>query len=174
MTDQADGGGTGAVTPIVPEWLVNLAALGWRVFVIVALIIALWMLASVLWTVTASIVVAIVIAATFAPIVVRLRARGRSRTAAAAIVWVVALVVLTLVGVILGLALIPYLAEVLRGIDDSIARVQADLAALNIPPEVGTALRDVISGLRGGGGEIMSTSPPRSPARSRSWCSRRS
>ena len=145
------------MTPIVPEWLVNLAALGWRVFVIVALIIALWLLASVLWTVTASIIVAIVIAATFAPIVVRLRERGRSRAAAAAIVWVVALVILTLVGVILGLALIPYIADILRSIDDSIARLQADVTALNIPPEVVTAVRDVISGLRGGSGEIMST-----------------
>ena len=107
----------GALTPIVPEWLANLAALGWRVFVIVALIVALWLLASALWTVTASIAVAVVIAATFAPIVVRLRARGRSRTAAAAIVWVVALVVLLLVGVVLGLALLPYVADVLREVD---------------------------------------------------------
>ena len=157
MTEQADGRLPGGVTPIVPEWLVNLAALGWRVFVIVALIVALWLLSSVLWTVTASIIVAIVIAATFAPIVVRLRKRGRSRAAAAAIVWVVALVVLVLVGVILGLALIPYIADILRSIDDSVARLQADLASTNIPPEVVTALRDLISGLRGGSGEIMST-----------------
>ena len=157
MTEHADGRVPGAVTPIVPEWLTNLAALGWRVFVIVALIVALWLLASVLWTVTASITVAVVIAATFAPIVVRLRGRGRSRAAAAAIVWVVALVVLLLVGVLLGLALIPYVADVLREVEASVTRLQADLAAMNIPPEVATVLRDVISGLRGGGGDFMAT-----------------
>ena len=86
MTDQA--------TPdpdvdIVPDWLGNLAALGWRVLAIAALVVAGWQLANLLWTVTASIAVAVVIAASFAPFVVRLRARGRSRTAAAAIVWVV-------------------------------------------------------------------------------------
>ena len=156
MTEQPDGRVAGAPTPIVPEWLANLAALGWRVFVIVALIVALWLLASALWTVTASITVAVVIAATFAPIVVRLRKRGRSRAAAAAIVWVVALVVLLVVGVVLGLALIPYVADVLRSVDDSIARLQADLAAANIPPQVAVAVRDVISAMRGGSGDVMS------------------
>ena len=75
MTEQPAAGegqlADGASTPpvrIVPEWLENLAALGWRVFVIAALAVVLWFLASVLWVVTASILVAIVIAAFFAPI----------------------------------------------------------------------------------------------------------
>ncbi|HEY6571563.1 MAG TPA: AI-2E family transporter [Candidatus Limnocylindrales bacterium] len=156
MTEPQQDRVSGPLTPIVPEWLANLAALGWRVFVIVALVVALWLLASELWTVTASITVAVVIAATFAPIVVRLRGRGRSRAAAAAIVWVVALVVLLLVGVVLGLALIPYIADILREVEASITRLQADLAATNIPPEVVTVLRDLISAVRGGSGDIMS------------------
>ena len=75
---------------IIPGWLINLAALGWRIIVIAALVFVLWMLATLLWTVSASIAIAIVIAAAFAPFAVRLRARGRSRAAAAAIVWAVA------------------------------------------------------------------------------------
>ncbi len=145
-----------AVPQIVPDWLINLAALGWRMFVIAALVIALWLLASLLWTVTASIIVAIVIAATFAPIVVRLRTRGRSRTAAAAIVWVVAIVVLLTAGLLLALALVPYLVEVLQSVDASIAKVQTDLAALNIPPAVGTALRDMFDAVRGTSGDFVS------------------
>ena len=95
----------------MPEWLENLAALGWRVFVIAALLVVLWLLASVLWVVTASILVAIVIAAFFAPYALRLRARGRSRTAAAAIVWVVALAIVGGALLLLGLAMLPYVVE---------------------------------------------------------------
>ena len=130
------------VVDIVPDWLENLAALGWRVFVIAALIVACWLLATELFVVTASILVAIVIAATFAPVVVRLRAKGRSRTAAAAIVWVIALVVVVGAMVILGLALLPYVADVLEEIAAGVEQVQADLAALNLPPAAGTVLHD--------------------------------
>ena len=131
-----------AAPALVPDWLINLAALGWRVFVIVALLIALWGLASVLWTVTASIAVAVVIAAIFAPIVVRLRERGRSRTAAAAIVWVVRpRLVIAGVLLLLGIAFMPYVVDVLRQIQAGITALQAALAGLNLPPEVGTAVQ---------------------------------
>jgi predicted PurR-regulated permease PerM len=136
------------VVEIVPDWLVNLAALGWRVFVIAALVVALWFLASVLWVVTASILVAIVIAAFFAPYALRLRARGRSRTAAAAIVWVVALAIVGGALVLLGWAMLPYVADLLRDLEAGVQRLQADLAALNIPPVVATVVRNLIGVVR--------------------------
>ena len=74
---------TGVPSSLVPEWLDNLAALGWRVLAVAALAVVRWFLATLLWTVTASIAVAIIVSAVFAPFVLRLRARGRSRTAAA-------------------------------------------------------------------------------------------
>ena len=129
------------VTRIVPEWLENLAALGWRVFVIAALLVVLWLLASVLWVVTASILVAIVIAAFFAPYALRLRARGRSRTGAAAIVWVVALAIVGGALLLLGLAMLPYVVELVRDLEAGVQRLQADLAALNIPPVVATIVQ---------------------------------
>ena len=70
-----------------------------------------------LWVVTASILVAIVIAAFFAPYALRLRARGRSRTAAAAIVWVVALAIVGGALLLLGLAMLPYVVELVRDLD---------------------------------------------------------
>ena len=112
-----DGEPAAPVSDLVPKWLENLAALGWRVFVIAALLVVLWLLVSVLWVVTASIVVAIVIAAFFAPYALRLRARGRSRTAAAAIVWVVALAIVGGALLLLGLAMLPYVVELLRDLD---------------------------------------------------------
>ncbi len=142
------------VVDIVPDWLENLAALGWRVFVIAALIVACWLLATELFVVTASILVAIVIAATFAPVVVRLRAKGRSRTAAAAIVWVIALVVVVGAMVILGLALLPYVADVLEEIAAGLEQIQADLAALNLPPAAGTVLHALVDAVRADTGGV--------------------
>ena len=152
MTDPAtstalpvtDGDPDAPASALVPKWLENLAALGWRVFVIAALLVVLWLLASVLWVVTASILVAIVIAAFFAPYALRLRARGRSRTAAAAIVWVVALAIVGGALLLLGLAMLPYVVELLRDLDAGVQRLQTDLAALNIPPVVATTVHDVI------------------------------
>ena len=96
---------------VVPDWLINLAALGWRVIAIAALVVVRWLLATLLWTVTASIAIAIVIAAAFAPFALRLRARGRSRTAAAAIVWAVALGIIGGAMLLLALVLLPYVAQ---------------------------------------------------------------
>jgi hypothetical protein len=69
-SDDADGGanapaaavtsGRGRPSPLVPDWLVDLAALGWRIIVITALVIVLWFVAAILWTVTASIAVAVI------------------------------------------------------------------------------------------------------------------
>ena len=62
-----------ASTPLVPAWLIDLAALAWRVLVVAAMIVVLWLTVSTLWVVSASIAVAIVVAAVFASPVLRLR-----------------------------------------------------------------------------------------------------
>ena len=123
---------------LVPDWLVNLAALGWRVLAIAALVVALWYVGSVLWMVTASIAVAVVISAVFAPFVLRLRARGHSRTAAAGIVWAAAILTIGGVLLLLALAFLPYAVELLTSIEAGLSALQARLAELHIPPFVGT------------------------------------
>lgn len=135
---------------IVPEWLANLAALGWRVIAIGTLVVIVWLLASFLWTVTASIAVAIVIAAFFAPSVVRLRSRGMSRTAAAGVVWAVALAVVVGAMVVLAVALLPYAADLLRALDQGVGKLEAALAAANIPPPVADAVQAALGSLRDG------------------------
>ncbi len=97
--------------PLVPEWLSNVAALGWRVLIVAALVVVAAYVLTLLWTVTASIAVAVIVSAVFAPFVLRLRAGGRSRTASAAIVWATAILVIGGLLLLVVLALLPYLAE---------------------------------------------------------------
>src|SRR5262245_6346006 len=80
---------------VVPDWLVNVSALGWRILAIGGLVVILWLIASLLWVVTASTAVAVIVAAFFAPTIVRLRRRGMSPARAAAIVWVAELALIT-------------------------------------------------------------------------------
>ncbi len=159
-TDDAQGtrrpvdpppGGSNAATPVdggamaedttklVPDWLANVAALGWRVLVVAGLVVAAWLLLTLLWTVTASIAVAVIVSAVFAPFVLRLRARGRSRTAAAAIVWATAILVIGGALLLLVLAFLPYLAEIVRGIDEGLESLEAQLADLSVPASVAAA-----------------------------------
>jgi predicted PurR-regulated permease PerM len=134
----------GAPGVIVPDWLVNLTALGWRLVAIAALGVVLWLLSSLLWTVTASIAVAIVVSALFAPWVLRLRARGWSRARAAGTVWVTALVSITAVLVILAIAFLPYVDQLLGELEADVAKLQASLEALNVPAAGGTVVKDLL------------------------------
>ena len=140
---------------IIPDWLVNLAALGWRVIAIAALLVVAWQLAGLLWTVSASIAIAIVIAAAFAPFVLRLRARGRSRMAAAAIVWAVALGILGGAMLLLSLVLLPYLSEVVGRAADGIAALSARLADLDVPPAIGQDVRQALDAVRAIAGAVV-------------------
>ena len=124
----------------VPAWLRNTADLGWRVLVISALIIVLWFVAKFFWVVTASVAVGIVITAVFAPAVLRLRDQGRSRNSAALIVWTISLLVICAAVLVLAIAFLPYLAEILRYVDQGVTNLQASLAQLSVPPVVGDAI----------------------------------
>ena len=62
--------------PLVPGWLVRLAAIGWRVLVTLALGVVLFGIAGQLATVAASIILGLILAATLAPYVTERRARG--------------------------------------------------------------------------------------------------
>jgi putative heme transporter len=147
---QSTGPRPGHEGDVVPAWLVNVSALGWRVLAIGAMVVILWLIASLLWTVTAAIAIAIVVAAFFAPSVVRLRRRGLSRARAAAVVWVAALLLVTGTFLLVGWALLPYVTDLLAWLDQAVANVKAALAAANIPPALGDALRVLVGSLRDG------------------------
>ena len=88
MVDLPAGAGP-TEDPLVPGWLVRLAAIGWRVLVTLALAVVLFGIAVQLATVVWSIILALIRAATLAPFVSERRARGSSRAKAAGIETVV-------------------------------------------------------------------------------------
>ena len=143
-TDARQASTTDASGVIVPEWLANFTALGWRLVVIAALGVVLWLLSTLLWTVTASIAVAIVVAALFAPWVLRFRARGWSRARAAGTVWAAALASITAVLVVLAIAFLPYVGQLVSQIESDVAKIQASLASVQAPAFTGTALADLV------------------------------
>ena len=138
---------------LVPDWLGNVAALGWRVLVVAALIVAGWFVLTMLWTVTASVAVAIIVSAVFAPFVLRLRSRGRSRTAAAAIVWATAILVIGGALLLLVLAFLPYVAELVTGLDKGLTALESQLADLQVPASVAAATEAALRAVRDAAGE---------------------
>jgi predicted PurR-regulated permease PerM len=123
-------------TDLVPAWLRNVAALGWRVLVVVALVVVAWFAAGQLWVVSATIVVSAVIAAVMAPSVVRLRAGGRSRNSATLIVWGIGLLVALGLLVLLLVALAPHVAAFVQALVGGAQAVEDQLDALDLPPVV--------------------------------------
>ena len=125
---------------LVPGWLQRLAAIGWRLLVTIALGLVLLEIAVLLSTVTVSILVAAIVAATFAPFVLALRKRGWSRIKAAAAVFLGAAAVIIATLVIIAMAFIPYIAAAIEKISSSLTTLEARLADVNVPPEVGHAV----------------------------------
>lgn len=144
-------------SPLVPEWLSNAAALGWRLLVVAALVVAAWLLVTLLWTVTASILVAVIVSAVFAPFVLRLRARGRTRTTAAAIVWATAMLVIGGVLLLLVLAFLPYAVDIVSQVKQGLSALQQQLADQHIPSAVSTAVENVWKAVGDGSGGLVGT-----------------
>ncbi len=129
------------LTEVVPDWLVNLSALGWRIVVIALLAIVIGQVLSIFWIVTASVAVAALIAGVFGPNMVRLRKSGRSRNAAALIVWGQSLIAVGILVAIVALALLPFLAEVVRLISAGVSQVTGSLNDASAPPAVSALLQ---------------------------------
>ena len=138
------GSGLPAGSDLVPGWLVRLAAIGWRLLATILLGLVLLFIALELSTVTASILVAAIVAATFAPYVLALRDRGWSRIKAAAVVFLGAALVIVATFVIIGLAFLPYVAQLLDALSTGVATLQARLADVSIPPPIGFAIERVV------------------------------
>jgi predicted PurR-regulated permease PerM len=126
---------------LVPDWLTNLAAVGWRIVVVGVLAVVLLLICNALWTTTASIIVAGVVSAVFAPAVIRLRAKGKSRNSAAAIVWVSAIGIISGLLLVLVLALLPAAVELLETLQAGVTQARAAWADASLSPEVSAALQ---------------------------------
>ena len=134
-----------ATRELVPDWLDHLAGLAWRVLAIVVLGLVLVWLAGVLGTVTASILVALIVAATFAPYVLGLRNRGWSRLKAAAAVFLGAAAVIGITLLLIALSFAPYVPQVIDFVQSGLAKLESDLAAASVPPDVISSIDSVVT-----------------------------
>ncbi len=135
--------------PLVPGWLVRLAAIGWRVLVTLALGVVLFAIAVQLATVVASIVLALILAATLAPYVSERRAWGWSRSKAAGVVSLVALLVFIAAVALIILAVVPALSEIISAFDAGISTLNGHLAALGVPADLTGILQRISDAIRG-------------------------
>ena len=121
---------------LVPAWLVNLEAFGWRLLVIGGLAVVLAWISLVLVAETASIALSAVIAAAAAPLVLSLRARGWSRVRSAAAAW--ALVGAIIVGalVLIAIAFVPSIAALIEALQHGIDAIRSGSGGFTVPPEI--------------------------------------
>jgi putative heme transporter len=141
--------------PIVPDWLLNLVALGWRILAVAAMVGVIVLIASTLWVVSATVAVSVVISAVLAPSVLRLRASGRTRTTAALIVWGVAVLTVMACLAILAIAFLPGVVDLASQLQAGEAKVQDDLATLGLPPSVGTLLSGAMASAQASVGDVV-------------------
>src|SRR5688572_22841607 len=135
--------------PLVPGWLVRLAAIGWRVLVTLALGVFMFGIAGQLATVVASIVLALILAATLAPYVSERRARGWGAAKAAGVVMLAALLVLGAVVVAVILAVAPALSALVAAFDAGIDAARAQLTSLGVSSDVTGILQRISDAVRG-------------------------
>ena len=142
---------------VVPAWLANLTAAGWRVLVVVALLVVVGYLGSTIWNVLASIGLAIIVAVVLAPLVLRLRAGGRSRNSAAGLAWAAAVGIGIAILALLAISLVPYLVELVERLQAGQEEVSAAIAELGLPAWASELLADLVSRVVDGGGEAISS-----------------
>jgi predicted PurR-regulated permease PerM len=131
-------------TVSIPLWLARLAAVGWRVLVILGLVAVSAWIAFTIGTVTASVAVAAVAAAALMPAVRSLRARGLGANAAAALGTVA--VFGAIVG-LLGLVAVVLVADgpsILAQVRDGVDAIENGEGAQDIPPEILASIGDLI------------------------------
>ena len=122
---------------LVPGWLDRLAAIGWRVLVVIALALVFAALAVYLATVTGAILVGLTVAAMVYPIVVRLQVRRgwpRARAAVAASFLAVLIVVIALFVIIV--AFIPSIVAIIQANKAGVAALTSFLTDRGAPPAV--------------------------------------
>jgi predicted PurR-regulated permease PerM len=134
-----------APRPLVPDWLVQSASLGWRLLAVVALGVVALGAAAVLGSVVAAVVLAAVVTAAFDPLTERLKARGRSPNAAAAIVTLTVGAGGLVVIAVLAIVFIPALLDVIRTVEAGLANLQDTLETAGVPPPASTVMSELVT-----------------------------
>jgi putative heme transporter len=133
--------------PIVPDWLAQATALGWRLLVIVAFGVVVLAGAAVLSTVVGSVVLAIAVTAAFDPLAERLRAQGRSPVATAGIVTLAVGGLAVAVIAVVAIAFVPATVSMLHALDNGLTKLQDALESGQIPAPAATLITEMTSGI---------------------------
>jgi len=128
---------------LVPVWLANLAAFGWRILVVVGLAVAVAWISVVLISVTASLVLSAVIACAAAPVVISLRERGWPRVRAAAAAWAIAAALIVGALALVAIAFVPAIAALLGALQAGLDAFRSGPAGVTVPPELSSAIERV-------------------------------
>ncbi len=130
------------MTPLAPDWLRWLGAIGWRILVSLALGAFLVAIAVALSTTTVSVIVSILVAAACSPYIQHMRARGWSRSKAAAVGTLGAVGVILGALILIALAVVPYMVQVAQAVQAAIAHLQTVLTDSALPPEIAGIVAD--------------------------------
>lgn len=132
-----------AAPPLVPIWLSNLAALGWRSLVVVALGTLLFRLLVQVGMVTSTLIISACVVAAVEPFVRAGRVRGWSRAKAAAYGSGIAAIAVVAMIVITALAFVPYIPDLVARIEDGLASLVQQLQAQPISAGAADAVKNV-------------------------------
>jgi predicted PurR-regulated permease PerM len=125
---------------LVPAWLQNLEAFGWRILVIGGLAVVLTWIALTLVAETAALVLSAVIAAAAAPLVISLRRQGRSRVRAALAAWALVGSIIVVGLALVAIAFVPSIAALLDALQHGLGAIRSGSAGFNLPPEVSSTI----------------------------------
>ena len=128
------------VPSLVPAWLTNLEAFGWRLLVIGGLAVVLTWISLVLVAETASLALSAVIAAAAAPLVISLRARGWSRVRAAVGAWALVGAIIITALVLVALAFIPSIAAFIDALQRGLDAMRSGSGGFTLPPELAATI----------------------------------
>jgi predicted PurR-regulated permease PerM len=144
-----DDGAAAAHPPpgLVPIWLENLAAYGWRILAVVGLAVVLAAIALTLISITASLVLSAIIAAAVAPLVISLRARGWSRAKSALAAWAVAGGIIVVALALIVIAFVPAIADLLRALQAGLDAMRSGSAGFTVPAELSSAIDKAAAGV---------------------------
>lgn len=131
--------------PLVPDWLVQSASLGWRLLAVAAFGLVALLGAAILGSVVAAVVLSAVVTAAVDPFTQRLRAQGRSPGVTAAIVTLAVGAGGLVVIAVLAIAFIPATVDLIRSIEAGLAQIQATLETAGVPPPASTFVSELVT-----------------------------
>ena len=134
--------------PLVPEWLMWLGGVSWRLLATGGLVVAIVFLAIELSTTTVSVLVAGIVAATFAPYVMALRGRGWGRAKAAGVVTLGAVLIILGIAVVVVLAFVPQILAMATGLQAGIARLQQLGDDITLPPQYAGIVAQIVADIK--------------------------